>query len=207
MAPHFDTWPTFIGLRNWSSRACPVCVAKSTNPLSLSFYISLCHFSLFVPFYFSCSSPWSSNFSLSLCLLFFRLYPSGKLFLFLDSFPSSHSLSNIGLNINLFAFSSPCSLQFINYRNCSFSLSLSLPLEIFSIKLTDNLITFPFVKKFTRLVYTFLIQITFSFFKVVRHSDEGWASDSSIYIAFNTREDLWVISPFSFACWPKWRAI
>lgn len=88
-----------------------------------------------------------------------------------------------------------------------FSLSLSLPLEIFSIKLTDNLITFPFVKKFTRLVYTLLIQITFSFFKVVRHSDEGWASDSSIYIAFNTREDLWVISPFSFACWPKWRAI
>lgn len=24
MAPHFDTWPTFIGLRNWSPRACLV---------------------------------------------------------------------------------------------------------------------------------------------------------------------------------------
>lgn len=223
MAPHFDTWPTFIGLRNWSSRACPVCVAKSTraNLLSLSFYLPLS----FPPFYLflfflviTLIFHFYLSFSFSLSLLFSRPYPSANsIFPFLDSFPfpSRPTPFRRSFWINFFAFFLRVYNLYIAYfviyqlQNCSFilSFSLSLSLKIFSIKFIDNLITLPFVKKFTKLVYTLLIQITFSFFKVVRHSDGGWASDSSIYIAFNTREDLWVISPFSFACWPKWRAI
>lgn len=89
--------------------------------------ISLCHFSLSVPFYFSCSSPWSSNLSLSFSVSysFASILPANFFFswiLFLRPIPFRTSV-----------WTSTCSLFFFSVfstiyqlRNCSFSFSLSL---------------------------------------------------------------------------------
>ena len=112
MAPHFDTWPTFIGLRNWSSRACPVCACEiyETEP-PFSFFSTL--FSNFFRCYFFfiflrlCSLfprllPWSFNLFLRFHL-YSWLLPSGKskLFLFCDLLISPCSLIVFR---NVFAF-------------------------------------------------------------------------------------------------------
>ena len=75
MAPHFDTWPTFIGLRNWSSRACPVCACEiyETEP-PFSFFSTLfsnffrCYFFFYFP-------PTLLSFS-AIVTLIFQLIPS-----------------------------------------------------------------------------------------------------------------------------------
>lgn len=168
MAPHFDTWPTFIGLRNWSSRACPVCACEiyETEP-PFSFFPTLfsnfsrCYFFLFFPdsppFFRDCYLDLSTYSFVSICILGCFLVGNPN-FSFSTIFffrPALWLLSG--------TFLPSCNL----HRNfCGRSVASIMKWNVSSQFNVGE-------KTHNRGALCFLIQITFSFFKVVTHSDGG----------------------------------